>query len=219
MSPIAEQTNHTLDAEDVEQLLKEVNQGSKQAFDLFYETYFPLVFGVAMKIMKNKYEAEDVCQEVLLDFLQRPHLYQAERGSVEAFLAVKTRHKCVDMLRRRERQVYVDASDTEELLGRQEQKGGGVQPSGSASYVPSPAEYVVMKERREAIRQALHQIPEEQRVVLQGAYLEELTQRHLAEQLNKPLGTIKSLIRYGLRNMRRQLRKYVGEQAGGGERE
>lgn len=218
MSPIAERTKETQEAEDLRHLLKKVKEGSQQAFDLFYETYFPLVFGVAMKMMKNKYEAEDVCQEVLLDFLQRPHLYQEERGSVEAFLAVKTRHKCLDILRRRERQVYVDTSETEELLGRHEQRGREAHLAGSASLSPSPVEYVVMKERREALRQALHQIPEEQRVVLEGAYLEELTQRHLAEQLNKPLGTIKSLIRYGLKNMRRQLSKYAGEQAGGGRR-
>lgn len=202
-------------AEDSRLLLEEVSQGSEAAFDLFYETYFPLVFGIALKMMKNRYEAEDVCQEVLLDILQRPHLYQSERGSLAAFLAVKTKHKCIDILRRKERHLYVETTETMGGIGQ----GRMNRLVSSSSYAESPAEYLLVKEEREAVQKALRQIPEDQRLVLQGAYFEEQTQRYMAEQLNKPLGTIKSLIRYGLRNMRKQLGKYIGEQAGGGGRE
>jgi len=99
---------------------------------------------------------------------------------------VKTRHKCIDRLRKKKPVLIqkLEHLDTK----------GAVETELS----------VLLQLEKELILDALKQIPSKQREVIYGAYFEGKTQMELAESFNRPLGTIKSLIRYGLRNMRKQ---------------
>lgn len=189
-------------------LLEQVKQGSEQAFDRFYQEYFPFVFRLALKLTKNPYEAEDVCHDILLDFFQRPHLFDPQRGSFESFLAVKTKNKCLDLLRKQQRIAFQEVQETDLMNDKQEKQGQHVSMNPTMHYV-------LMQEKRQMVHEALERIPTPQRLALYGAYIEERSQRVLAEQLKKPLGTIKSLIRYGLKNMKKHLGPYNDPQAGG----
>jgi RNA polymerase sigma-70 factor (ECF subfamily) len=172
--------------------LREMCGGSVDAFDRFYARYAPFVMQIALRTLGERMEAEDVCHDVFLEALRRGHSYDPDRGSLEAWLAVMTRSRCLDRLRRSKRIVQTE------------------EPALKLAHATAPAaeEHAVAHMEREAVRHALGHLPAEQRMAVIGNYFDEETQRELSDRLKVPLGTVKSWIRYGIRNMRKQLEKH-----------
>ncbi len=169
-------------------------------FDQFYERYISFVFRIAFRLMKNKAEAEDVCHDIFLDILLNPDKFNPSRGSIEAWLAVKTRNLCYDRLRKK-KPVLIER--WEDALS-------------SSESVNSVEFNVLSKVEKEALHHALEQIPPAQRKALYGAYFEGRTHRELAVEMKRPLGTIKSLLRYGLNNLKKQKDLLAWVQSGEG---
>ncbi|MDC3413469.1 sigma-70 family RNA polymerase sigma factor [Aquibacillus sp. 3ASR75-11] len=179
-------------------LLTGISNGSLEAFDQFYEVHVEFVLRITKSIIKDQAEAEDVCHDVFLEVYQNPQQYKEEKGSVKAWLAVKTRSRCLDRLRRKK---PVLLNKLENLLTKQE----------------IDAEMSVLSQlERETVLEALKYIPKEQQQVIYGAYFEGKTQSEMAKSLNRPIGSIKSLVRYGLKNLRKQnILLYWAEPSGG----
>lgn len=167
-------------------LISLIAKGSHDAFNDFYEMFISFVLHIATQVLGNQDEAEDVTHDIFLDIYQNPKQFDPNRGSVKAWLAVKTRNLCIDRLRKK-KPVLIHKLEMLE----------------TASEVKTEL-YVLLQIEKELIIDALKHIPDKQRKVIYGAYFEGKTQMELSESLNKPLGTIKSLVRYGLRNMRKQ---------------
>lgn len=167
-------------------LLKLIEKKSESAFNEFYETYVSFVLQIAIQILSDKKEAEDITHEVFLEVYEKPQQYKAQRGSIKAWLAIKTRSRSIDRLRKKQ----------PVLIHKLEQLN-----TVDAVRVEHS---VLHKIEKELILDALNQIPKKQRDVIYGAYFEYKTQVELAERLDKPIGTIKSLVRYGLNNLRKQ---------------
>jgi RNA polymerase sigma factor (sigma-70 family) len=175
-----------MDMNKDEKLLKLISKGSQAAFNQFYENYISFVLQIAIKVLEDRVEAEDICHEVFIEVYQKPLQYKAHKGSVKAWLAVKTRSRCIDRLRKRQ---PVLVNKLEKLDNEQSIK---------------LEIHVLMEIEREVLEQALNKLPKKQRDLIYGAYFEGMTQKELAEAYEKPLGTIKSTIRYGLQNLRKQ---------------
>lgn len=173
--------------------LAEIAEGSVSAFGRFYDAYAPMVYRIALQMTKDALEAEDLCQEVFLEVMDKADQYDPGRGSVEAWLAVRTRSRAVDRLRKRRRAVETEWS--EELL--QEARGAEDQETVELS--------VLRRLEAEQVKRALHALPPLQRMAVYGCYVEQLSHREMSELMKRPLGTVKSLIRYGLKNVRRLL--------------
>lgn len=191
--------------DELADLLGLVREGSLQAFDRFYERAAPFIVGIARKLLGERMEAEDVCHDVLLAVISEPARYDPSRGSVEAWLAVLTKSKCVDRLRKRSRIV----------LEREE-------PAGLSADVPSTGQTeqrVLRKLEREALRRAMGELPGMQRRTIAAAFYEYRSQRDLAEAWQVPIGTVKSRVRYGLNHLRKAMERlgWTGEK--GGERD
>lgn len=174
---------------EMSSLFQQLKRGSKRAFSEFYNQYVDLVFRVALNIVQDPLEAEDVCHDVFLEVYQKPDSYDPERGSVEAWLTVKTRSRCLDRLRKK-RSICVDDWDH---LAREKE------------LAPSAEVLALKRAEQEAVRDAMRHIPQEQQHVLYHTYFNERTHRNLSEDMQRPLGTIKSRIRYGLQNLKKQL--------------
>ncbi|WP_207634180.1 RNA polymerase sigma factor [Halalkalibacter urbisdiaboli] len=164
--------------------LREIEDGSAIAFEQFYDQYSSFVFGIALNILKNKNDAEDLCHDVFLEIYKNPSSYNRERGSVEAWIAVKTKSRCLDRLKRK-KIAYGTDNDLADI-------------SDSSNV----EEKVLANVDRELVMGALQRLPELQRKVIYGNYFLGQSHRKLSEQLNRPLGTIKSLVRYGMNNMK-----------------
>jgi len=188
---------------DEERLLRDMANGSITAFELFYEKYASLVLHIALRIVKDRMEAEDICHDLFLEVWKKAGQYNPKRGSVEAWLAVMARSRSLDRMRKKQRLPI-----TPEERATLEQ----------ASTAVAAEENVLARLDREVLGQALSKIPPAQARALQGMYYEAKTQRELAANMNRPLGTVKSLIRYGLDNIRKQLSQSGWLESLGGER-
>ncbi|GIP32904.1 RNA polymerase sigma factor [Paenibacillus sp. J2TS4] len=190
----------SLSQEEAHLLLKEMSKGSLEAFELFYESYVPLVYQIALKITGNRMDAEDVCHDLFLEIVNKAEQYDPERGSMEAWLAIRTKSRCLDRIRRNQRRLLVESS---------------------SSWFPterSAEESTITKWQIESLHKAIDQVPETQRAALIGMYFYEQSQKQLAAVMQKPHGTVKSLIRYGVASLRKQLAKMGWlEQPGGVE--
>jgi RNA polymerase sigma factor (sigma-70 family) len=177
--------------EDDMELLSKLKQGDVQAFDRFYERFVPLVFRIAYQVSGDRMEAEDVCHDVFLEVFDKAVQYDPSRGSLKTWLSIRTRCRALDRMRQK-RKIRVEAAPEDRWeLGRMP--------------VETPEQCVLGKLEREALQRAMRTLPDSQRSAVYGTYYEFRTQKELAVLLHRPLGTIKSLVRYGLHNMKKQL--------------
>jgi RNA polymerase sigma-70 factor, ECF subfamily len=168
-------------ASPTEGLLRRLMGGDAAALGEFYDLYAGLVNGLALRILRNTAEAEDVVQEVFVQVWRHAERYDPSRGSVEAWLCTIARTRALDRLRRR-------AARREESSDRA--------PASSAA--PKTEEAL-------AVRKALATLSAEQRQALELAYYDGLTQTEIAERLGAPLGTIKTRIRTAMVRLRNVL--------------
>lgn len=148
------------------------------------------MYGLAVRILAARPEAEDLTQEVFLHLTRRPG-YDPGRGSLAAYLITFTRSRAVDRLRARRR--------VHQRLGRWEQSQKSQGPA------PDPFERAHLAQLAHRVREALEGLPEPQRRVLELAYYDDLSQSEIAVRLQAPLGTVKSWARRGLLYLRQRL--------------
>jgi RNA polymerase sigma-70 factor (ECF subfamily) len=168
-------------------LVQRIAAGDRDAFARFYDRYASLVFTFAMRLLRVPAEAEDLLQEVFLQVWRQAHSYQQERGSPEAWMITITRSRAIDKLRslrrRDEGAVSLPASSRVE-------EGGKVESGAPEA------------EARLMVQSALARLPDAQRLVMELAYFDGLTQSEIATRLGEPLGTVKTRLRAGLERLR-----------------
>lgn len=161
--------------------------GDTDALATLYDRYSSMVYTLALKMLANPGEAEDLTQEVFVNFWQRRQ-YNPERGSIGSFLATYTRSRAIDRLR--------ISSGRAKILQRFKRI------SEASSFSASPVDHATLQEQRQHLRAALDQIPAAEREVLEIAYFQGLSQSEISAQLGIPLGTVKSRCRQGLLRLR-----------------
>ncbi len=175
-----------------EQLMLAVAAGSRTAFTALYERFSTPLYSLALKMLANEAEAQDLLQEVFLSVWNKAGTFRAEKGTAFAWVVSQTRNRAIDRLRsRRRRGELVDAHGPE------------LEPSGSV--VQSSADQCALSERGRQVRSALEQLTAEQRQVLRMAFFEGMTQAEIAQKLEEPLGTIKARAHRGMTRLRATL--------------
>lgn len=167
-----------------------LRQGQTAALGVLYDRHAGLVYGIALNVLGNAQEAEDLTQDIFLT-LARGSSYDPARGSLRTFLAILTRSRAIDRLRSR--------SSTQAMINRW-------QPGHSAESKSNlPFEHAFQQERSQEVKAALAQLSEGQQQVLTLAYYEGLSQTEIAKRLDIPLGTVKARARRGLIKLRQTL--------------
>jgi len=167
-------------------LLKEAARGSRKSFDCFYQRYESFIYNIAFCLLRDPLEAEDLVQDVFIEIIQKYYTYSPTKGSIKAWIAVKTKSRALDRLRKN---MPLLVNRLEDLVIRKEQG----------------ADAIFLREiEKDIIWNALNHLPCEQRQAIIRSYFLEETHNEIASSMNKPLGSIKSLIRYGLNNLRKQ---------------
>lgn len=178
---------------DVE-LFYALKAGKSSALGILYDRYGSLVYGLALKVLGNSHEAEDLTQEIFLT-LWRNGTYNPARGSFSSYLMILTRSRAIDKLRSRGTRLKLLDRWSQTLV---------MQPVS-----PTPFEQADLNERSQYVRDALTQLPEKQRQVLLMAYYEGLSQSEIAKKLDIPLGTVKTWARQGLLKLRNTLQDLI----------
>jgi RNA polymerase sigma-70 factor (ECF subfamily) len=89
------------DAGDEMRLVARIRAGDQQAMSELYDRYGKVVYAVALRVLQDAAGAEDVLQDVFLQLWRNPDAFDASRGSLAAWLAVISRHRSIDRLRKR----------------------------------------------------------------------------------------------------------------------
>lgn len=176
--------SHDSGAEDA-RLLSAIQSGSQDAMASFFDRYSGLLYSVAMRVLNDSGEAEDVMQEVLIQVWQDPGKFVEGRGSLGGWLVVVTRNRAIDRLRRRR------PSDPVELFALP-----------SATNLDRESERELLLEK---IRGVMGRLPAEQRKSVELAFFDGLSHSEIAEKTGDPLGTVKTRIRLALIAIRKEL--------------
>ena len=160
-----------------------MQSGDQSALAELYDRYSSVVYAVALRVLGDTGAAEDVLQEVFLQFWRNPGAFDAARGSLGAWLAVITRNRAIDSLRRRRPE-----TDIEDVI---------------VSVAPDLAGEADRSRAAQKVRGVLGTMPPAQRSALEMAYFEGMSHSEIAEKTGEPLGTIKTRIRAGLMLLRK----------------
>jgi RNA polymerase sigma-70 factor (ECF subfamily) len=179
-------------------LLPAVAQGNVSAFEELYDRYASTIYGLLLRILANADDAQEVLQETFVKAWTNARMFDAVRGTDIAWLISIARSRGIDRLRSRRTRV-----DREDEAGRE------LSILGPAVETESAADSVIQAEESTAVRGALAELPPPQRLALELAYFEGLSQSEIAQRLNQPLGTIKTRMQLGMKKMRERLQDYA----------
>ena len=174
-------------------------RGDSSALAALYDQHAPTLLALARHILGGRTEAEDLVHDVFLEAWRRAADYDPERGSVRAWLALRTRSRAIDVLR-------------SARVGRTVSDGG---ETWSADDLLPAAEDAELAPDRVAVRKVLTELPEEQRTVLLLGYFKGLSSTEIAERTGVPVGTVKSRVLAALTKLRGVYRQGAGRQGGG----
>lgn len=172
--------------------------GDATAIGALYDRHARPVYSLALRILREEADAEDLVQEVFAEIWRRASAYEPARGTVAAWLLTIARSRALDRLRARRSRPDIGAGSDEGVT------------SELAGQEAGPVDRLVADEDARRVRIALDTLPLLQRLAIELAYFEGLTHREIAERLEQPLGTVKTRIRVGLARLRDAL---VGEGA------
>ncbi len=165
------------------QLMGGVRQKDQGAMAEIFDRYATMVYSVALRVLKDPAQAEDVLQEIFLQVWNAPDRFAHGRGSLGAWLAVVARNRAIDLLRQRR---PADPCDEVVLV--------------SGSNLASEVERSTIMEK---VRGVLKGLPQEQQRSLDLAFFEGLTHSEIAARTGDPLGTVKTRIRSALASLRK----------------
>lgn len=168
-------------------LIERIVARDERAVADLYDRHHRLLFGLILRILRDRSEAEEVLQEVFVLIWTRAETYNVTLGTPAAWLVRVARNRSIDRLRANRVRIRVAESAPE----------------------PAPADNpetrASLSERQQVVAEALDSLPPEQRDLIEQAYFLGLTQSELAARFQLPLGTVKTRIRTGLLTLRQRL--------------
>src|SRR5262245_10174755 len=168
--------------------LARMARGEGDAVAELYDRHARPIYSLALRILGDSTEAEDVVQDVFSQAWRQAATYSASRGAVAAWLLTLTRSRAIDRLRaRRARPSGVSDERAADKL---------------ADAGPPADSQVLSSEQVARLRTALDELPLLQRAAIELAYFEGLTHAEIAERLEQPLGTVKTRIRLAMLKLR-----------------
>jgi len=173
-------------------LLDRIVARDERAVGELYDRHNRLLYGLILRILRDRPESEEVLQEVFVLVWTRAETYNVALGSPAAWLVRIARNRAIDRLR----------SNSVRLRA--------VESAPMPAPAASPETAAAQSERQRAVCRALDELPPEQRELIEHAYYQGLTQSELAERYKLPLGTVKTRIRTGMIALREQLAQTTG---------
>jgi RNA polymerase sigma-70 factor (ECF subfamily) len=181
---------HIAAADELSTVMARVAAGDQAAFATFYNDTSRGVFGIVLRVLRDRAQAEEVAQEVYLEAWRMSARYDPRQGTPSAWINTIAHRRAVDRVRSAERSAARDQRHADDE---------------QAWNAPDVSDLVVARDEGGRVRRALATLPEAQRTALAMAYFEGRTQREVAELLDVPLGTVKTRMRDAMKKLRRHL--------------
>lgn len=177
-------------------LLRQVAQRDHGAFAVLYDRMAGLLYSIAIHMLADPREAEEVVQDVFLQIWNKAGTFNLELGNPLAWMLGITRNRCIDRLRSRQRRskVFDEAVDETEVEMTTAAPAAAADLSG---------------EEQAAVRKAVEALPPDQQQAIAMAFFGGMSHQEIADALREPLGTVKARIRRGMLKLRESLQAYV----------
>lgn len=176
-------------------LVEAVSRGDEAALGQLFERHASLLVGLALRILGNREDAEEVVQETFVHAWRNARTYDANRSAVSTWLVLVARSRAIDRLR--------NSRTVERTLHSLESQLGATDTSSHA------VSTVLSVERRHRVRTELERLPPEQKQVLEMAFFAGLTQTEIAAAAGLPLGTVKTRTLLAMKKLRAALASEV----------
>jgi RNA polymerase sigma-70 factor (ECF subfamily) len=176
MEAVARDLAHLSD----EALVALVARGEESALGELFDRLGGVAYGLALRVLRDRALAEDAVQEAFLSLWRSAGRFVPERSRARTWLLTLVHRRAVDLVRREE-------ARRADPLDRDEEAGG-----------ETVEEAAWHRLERERVQQALRQLPDQQRELIELAYYGGFTQSQLSDRLGIPVGTVKSRMFTGL---------------------
>jgi RNA polymerase sigma-70 factor (ECF subfamily) len=180
-----------------EELVGRLAQGDLSALETLYGRYARPVFSLALRILGDSADAEEVTQDVFERVWRHAPTFDAQRGRFGTWLMSMTHHVAIDKVRKRQRRPQTVQGEAAERV---------------TLVLPDPvadvSESTLRNIEAQQVRRALHSLPPSQQQAIELAYFGGLSHLEIAAALGDPLGTVKARIRRGMERLRSALESF-----------
>ncbi|HYZ85834.1 MAG TPA: sigma-70 family RNA polymerase sigma factor [Bryobacteraceae bacterium] len=184
-----------LSVSDDRDLVQRLKQRDQKAMGDLYDRFGRLAYTVILRMVRNQAVAEDLCQETFLRVWNRVQAFDHEKGALGPWVLAIARNRAIDHLR--------------SVAGRMSQNVFELDAHEHPSLFVNMEADVLNMERARHLKAAFEKLNSNQKLVLELAYFEGLSQSEMAEKLKQPLGTVKTWTRSALRALRAELGQAV----------
>lgn len=189
---VPHEASDTLQAE----LLRRIAEQDEKAVAELYDQVAGMLFSVAVRIVGDTHDAEEILQEVFVQIWGKAANFDPSRGTAIHWLLGITRNRSVDRLRQRQRRNRIAEKMTEQadITGMDSLRPAGHHLNGAEAA---------------SVHEAVCGLPQDQRVAIEMAFFDSLSHGEIAVSLGEPLGTVKARIRRGMMKLREHLKHYL----------
>lgn len=174
-----------MDTSEISRLITRVGLGDRAAFQQLYFATSAKLFGVCLRVLKDRTDAEDVLQDVYIKIWNNAATYQVSGYSPMTWLITIARNQCIDRLRSK-RFVASDLSEAETLVDSR----------------PTPEQSAVLEGEAGRLRRCLEKLAPDRANAVKAVYLEGYSYQEMADQLNQPINTVRTWLRRSLISLR-----------------
>ncbi len=168
-------------------LLAQTGLGDRRAFATLYESTKSKLFGVSLRIVKERQLAEEVLQDSFVNIWNNARNYTAEKSAPMTWLTAIVRNRSLDLVRR----PHLEIQDEDEFF-----------TLNMVDEALSPAAALTQKRDASRVENCMRALDADQRQAIALAFFDGLSHAEVATHLKKPLGTIKTHVRRGMIKMK-----------------
>ena len=180
-----------IDGKDEADLVRRLQARDPNAMADLYDRYGRLTYALIFRIVRNGAAAEDLVQETFLRVWNRVQAFDQEKGALGPWVLAVARNRAIDYLRSVDGRMAQNVYELERME----------QPSQFANFENE----IMNMDRVRILKVAFEKLTPNQRIVLELAYYEGLSQTEMAARMKQPLGTVKTWVRTALKTLREQI--------------
>ena len=176
---------------ELRDLISRISKGDEDAMKAFYKQTVNLVYGMALRVIANTHEAEEVALEVFMQVWRNAASYNSDLSEPLTWVLMITKRRAIDRKRIMTKKLITEEQFDENLAT--------AESSAEVSYIAG--------QKREIVRNTLDQLTQKQRRVIELSYYYQMSHSEIAEQLDMPIGSVKSTIRVAMVKLRNIIKK------------
>lgn len=169
-------------------IIDKIKKGDQKAFEQFYDEHVSAIYGLIFSIVKKDAVAQDITQDVFVKVWKKIATYDSKKGTIFTWTLNIARNACIDFLRKNKKMQVVENQKLESLVSIDENNA-----------TKQKIEHI-------GIREIVEKLEPEYRLVIEYLYFKGYTQKELSDELNIPLGTVKTRSRKALKELLNKVR-------------